>query len=99
MPSETKLRPITSPRLIRLGDGDAAPPRGLPHGKKLEDAIDEQLERIKDLQKVFYADGRFALLIVLQGRDASGKDGTVKKVMRNVKPATHADDLLEVLRS
>jgi peroxiredoxin Q/BCP len=27
------------------------------------------------------------------------EDGTVKKVMRNVKPATHADDVLEVLKS
>ena len=27
------------------------------------------------------------------------EDGTVKKVMRNVKPATHADDVLEALRS
>ena len=27
------------------------------------------------------------------------EDGTVKKVMQNVKPATHADDVLEVLRS
>ena len=86
MPSETKLRPITSPRLIRLGDGDAAPPRGLPRGRNLEDATDEQLERIKDLQKVLYADGRFALLIVLQGRDASGKDGTVRKVFSGVNP-------------
>jgi polyphosphate kinase 2 (PPK2 family) len=29
---------------------------------------------------VFYADGRHALLIVLQGRDASGKDGTIRSV-------------------
>jgi peroxiredoxin Q/BCP len=28
-----------------------------------------------------------------------GEDGTVKKVLRNVKPATHADDVLAVLRS
>jgi PPK2 family polyphosphate:nucleotide phosphotransferase len=86
MPSDAKLRPITNPRLIRLDDADAAPPRGLPHGKNLEDATEEQLERIKDLQKVLYADGRFALLIVLQGRDASGKDGTVKKVFSGVNP-------------
>ncbi|HEX9129833.1 MAG TPA: PPK2 family polyphosphate kinase, partial [Gemmatimonadaceae bacterium] len=33
-----------------------------------------------------YADGRYALLVVLQGRDASGKDGTVKKVFRSVNP-------------
>jgi len=26
-----------------------------------------------------------------------GEDGTVKKVMREVKPATHADDVLAVL--
>jgi peroxiredoxin Q/BCP len=26
-------------------------------------------------------------------------DGTVKKVMRNVKPATHADDVLAALRA
>jgi PPK2 family polyphosphate:nucleotide phosphotransferase len=72
--------------LLRLGDADAAPPRGLPRGKHLDDAADEQVERIKELQKVLYADGRFALLIVLQGRDASGKDGTVKKVFSGVNP-------------
>jgi peroxiredoxin Q/BCP len=27
------------------------------------------------------------------------EDGTIKKVMRKVKPATHADDVLETLRS
>ena len=32
------------------------------------------------LQDVFYADRRFGLLIVLQGMDASGKDGTVRSV-------------------
>jgi peroxiredoxin Q/BCP len=28
-----------------------------------------------------------------------GEDGTVTKVLRNVKPATHADDVLEILRA
>ena len=28
-----------------------------------------------------------------------GEDGNVKKIMRKVKPATHADDVLEILRS
>ena len=28
-----------------------------------------------------------------------GEDGTVKKVMHNVKPATHADDVLATLNS
>ena len=84
--SQATLTPITSPRQIRLSDSDAAPPRGLPKHKHLEDAADEQVDRIRKLQQKLYADGRFALLIVLQGRDASGKDGTIKKVFRGVNP-------------
>ena len=35
---------------------------------------------------MLYADGRYALLIVLQGRDASGKDGTIRRVFSAVNP-------------
>ena len=42
--------------------------------------------RISDLQRVLYADASHALLIVLQGRDASGKDGTIRKVFSAVNP-------------
>jgi PPK2 family polyphosphate:nucleotide phosphotransferase len=35
---------------------------------------------------VLYADARHAVLIVLQGRDASGKDGTIRKVFTAVNP-------------
>lgn len=87
MPSDpAKLKPITRPRQIRLGDADAAPPHGLPRGKELRNDAEEQVDRIRKLQQVLYADGRFALLVVLQGRDASGKDGTVRKVFRGVNP-------------
>jgi PPK2 family polyphosphate:nucleotide phosphotransferase len=80
------LKPITSPRQIHLGDNDAAPPKGLPKHKHLDDAAEEHVDRIRKLQQKLYADGRFALLVVLQGRDASGKDGTVRKVFRGVNP-------------
>ena len=79
------LKPITSPKQIRLSNADAARPKALP-SKHLDDAADEQVDRIRKLQQKFYADGRFALLIVLQGRDASGKDGTIRKVFRGVNP-------------
>lgn len=81
-----KLKPVTEDYLPRLRDEDAAPPRDAPTGAALEKAFDKQAERLKDLQKVFYADGRFALLVVLQGRDASGKDGVIKKVLGAVNP-------------
>lgn len=87
MPSDAaKLRPITAPGQIRLGDDDAGPPSGLASGDELKKAVNRDRKRIKKLQSAFYADGRFALLVVLQGRDASGKDGTVKKVFRSVNP-------------
>jgi len=82
----SNLKPITSPRQIRLGDDDAAPPKDLPKHKPLDAAAEEQVDRIRKLQQKLYADGRFALLVVLQGRDASGKDGTIRKVFRGVNP-------------
>jgi PPK2 family polyphosphate:nucleotide phosphotransferase len=81
-----KLKPIRSKKDIRLGDSDAQV-RGLD---KSDDAILEATEtevgRISELQRVFYADARRALLIVLQGRDAAGKDGTIRKVFTAVNP-------------
>ena len=37
-------------------------------------------------QEVLYADDRRSLLIILQGRDAAGKDGTIRHVMSGVNP-------------
>lgn len=42
--------------------------------------------RIEELQNLMYAEGKHALLIILQGMDASGKDGTIKNVFDAVNP-------------
>jgi len=81
-----KLKPITRDSQIDLDDEDASPPPGLPRGDELRKAAKDQRKRIRKLQNKLYADARYALLVVLQGRDASGKDGTVKKVFRSVNP-------------
>ncbi len=44
-------------------------------------------QRIGELQELLHADARQALLIVLQGMDTSGKDGTVRHVLQSVNPA------------
>src|SRR5205814_1559264 len=80
------LKPITNARQIRLTDAAAARPDDVPHGEHLDKAIDHEQKRLKKLQSVLYADARYALLVVLQGRDASGKDGTIKRVFRSVNP-------------
>jgi PPK2 family polyphosphate:nucleotide phosphotransferase len=81
-----KLEPVTGKRSIHLGDKDARPHGSIKSGESLEHATAKQVDRISDLQRVFYADARHALLIVLQGRDASGKDGTIRKVFSAVNP-------------
>jgi len=43
-------------------------------------------EQIGELQDLLYAAKKNAVLIVLQGMDTSGKDGTIKRVMANVNP-------------
>src|SRR5713101_6069704 len=45
------------------------------------------IERLTRLQDVLYAERRHAVLVVLQGMDTSGKDGTVKHVMSGVNPS------------
>ena len=41
---------------------------------------------IDALQNLFFADGRYKLLVVLQGTDTAGKDGTVRGVFSQTSP-------------
>ena len=51
-------------------------------GDKVQDkAVVEALaQELDDLQNLLYADKRYKLLVVLQGMDTSGKDGTIRGV-------------------
>ena len=40
-------------------------------------------QRIGDLQHILYAQKKYSVLIVVQGMDASGKDGTVREVLKD----------------
>lgn len=56
-------------------------------GKEKAKAITGQLiGRLEALQERLYANGDRSVLIVLQGMDTSGKDGTIKHVMSGVNP-------------
>src|SRR5918993_5565130 len=72
---------------VDLGDEDASAPKSLPKGDELKEKLQRQLEKLGELQNVFFADGSRSLLIVLQGRDASGKDGVVRTVIGACNPA------------
>ncbi len=48
--------------------------------------LDKNLERLSVLQYLLYAEAGRALLVVLQGIDAGGKDGTIRHVMSGLNP-------------
>jgi PPK2 family polyphosphate:nucleotide phosphotransferase len=71
---------------IRLSDFDPADTTLMPDKAKAQIKIEQDLQKLIDLQDRFYAEHQRALLIVLQGIDASGKDGTIKHVMTGFNP-------------
>lgn len=83
-----KLRVTTSRRTFF---SDAAADSTLGWGKdKARDRTESNLKKLEDLQYHLYADGSKSLLIVLQGIDASGKDGLIRKVFTAFNPqGTH----------
>jgi len=59
---------------LRMEKGEAA------------DLLQRGAEWLAEEQDMLYAQDRWSLLLVLQGMDAAGKDGTIKHVMSGVNP-------------
>lgn len=51
-----------------------------------KEQLQHNLDRITELQELLYAERKHAVLIVLQGIDAAGKDGTCWHVLRAMNP-------------
>jgi PPK2 family polyphosphate:nucleotide phosphotransferase len=72
---------------FRLSDFDPADTGGLDMGKAAAgDMIAGGLRHLTAMQEKLYAQNRWALLVILQGVDAAGKDGVVKHVMSGLNP-------------
>lgn len=82
------LQPLVRPGKVRLSDEGATPPDHLPHGDDLDQRIDHLLARLEQLQHALGAEAKRAVLVVLQGRDTSGKDGVIRKAFGRLNPAT-----------
>ncbi len=61
------------------------PPKELSKDK-IEKKTEEYIEELKELQNVLFAQGKWSLLLILQGMDGSGKDGAVKNVFSGTNP-------------
>jgi len=79
---------VTRPgRTIRLRGVPTDDTAGLVDKPAARARLAEELERLRDLQHLLYADNRFALLVVLQAMDTGGKDGTIRHVMSGFNPS------------
>jgi PPK2 family polyphosphate:nucleotide phosphotransferase len=54
--------------------------------EKIKAKLPDIYKQLDELQNVLYAQSKHAVLIVLQGMDASGKDGLIKNVLSSVNP-------------
>lgn len=78
---------------LRVQEGTKVNLRNFPTceegGYTKQSAKEEIKQNIKELnkfQEMFYADDRYSLLIILQARDAAGKDGVIRHVMSGINP-------------
>ena len=71
---------------IKLKDFDPDDTLGYQDDKKTQAKTAKLIQRLDDLRYLFFAVKKRALLIVLQGMDTGGKDGTIRHVMSGISP-------------
>ncbi len=78
---------VTPGASFSLADRDPSDTSAYDGDKKDSVALFErQTKRLEDLQELLYADQRHKVLIVLQGMDTSGKDGTIRLIFDRTNP-------------
>ncbi|MDQ3017766.1 MAG: polyphosphate kinase [Bacteroidota bacterium] len=71
--------------MITLNEIPTQAPKGL-NKDDVKRKTERMAARIGDLQHIMYAEKKHSLLVVLQGMDASGKDGAAQNVFGNCNP-------------
>jgi PPK2 family polyphosphate:nucleotide phosphotransferase len=77
---------VTKGEKFRLKDWDPADTTGVKNKQHAQAILDAREGLLNHLQEKLYAQDRWAVLVVLQGLDAAGKDGVIKHVMSGVNP-------------
>jgi PPK2 family polyphosphate:nucleotide phosphotransferase len=71
---------------VALKEYDPGETGSYESAQDVADLLRKQLDELVKLQNLLYADYRRALLVILQGMDTSGKDGTIRHVMSGLNP-------------
>ena len=80
------LRATVEDGRFRLAEVDPDSTPGLKGAKRVEKDLTKHKAKLFRLQEELYAERKRALLIVLQGMDTSGKDGTITHVIGDLNP-------------
>jgi PPK2 family polyphosphate:nucleotide phosphotransferase len=70
----------------KLAERDPRDTLGLPGKEQVKTELGELVAKLERLQRRLYAEARRSVLLVLQGLDASGKDGVIRAVFEGVNP-------------
>ncbi|PQJ11087.1 polyphosphate kinase [Flavipsychrobacter stenotrophus] len=70
---------------IKLKDIDTRAPKSLDKQETKEE-LAKILEGLDELQNLLYAEGKHSILVIIQGMDASGKDGLTRDVFTSMNP-------------
>ena len=73
------LKPIAPDSKVKLKDSGATDDSEL-RGSEADAALEPLLKQLTELQAALYAEAKRSVLVVLQGRDAAGKDGLTRSV-------------------
>ena len=71
---------------VRLGRWPTDVPPICRSKKRYKELLRDHVARLDVLQRLHYACGRYALLMVFQGMDAAGKDGAIRHVLSGINP-------------
>ncbi len=77
---------VPSDKKIKIANYDPDKTFGLEKNEDVKETTEKNIKNLINLQYLLYAENKHALLIVLQGMDTSGKDGTIKHVMSGINP-------------
>ena len=92
MPRGSKAASVSRPYRVEDGqsfhlkDFDPTDTGSMSSKERAAEHLEKGIERLRELQPKLYAQGQWALLIILQAMDAAGKDSMIKHVMSGLNP-------------
>lgn len=78
-----RVKPDSKVNLNKIATKPSGPELSKDDAKR---QLNESRERLAEIQDMFYAHNKYAVLIIFQAMDAAGKDGAVKHIMSGFNP-------------